>query len=170
MAETDKTEQELETGKNYEIRTEQHFKPYLPKLYALADQVNEIEADISDLCKCIEAQSVAFDCRQAATSVEKRNSTKTCDTHGVVMRISSAHGASQRFVPAVLRPWIFCFCHYSLLAGHPGERRKHITMRRDFCCLYMANSVYETVRDYHFCAQNRQTDNKQRKPRLFPPS
>lgn len=123
MANTDENEQEKEGLESYEQPTEQEFNPHLPVLCALASHVDGTEADTPDLRKFIEAQLTVSDYGQAATSVGKRNSMIEYDIDRVLVRVFLVDGASQRYVPTVLRPRILLLCHYSLFCGHQGKRR-----------------------------------------------
>lgn len=72
MFDRNETEQKQEAREKYDEPTEQEFIPYLPELYALADQVDENEADIPDLNAFIEVLSVDTECRQAIASAGNR--------------------------------------------------------------------------------------------------
>lgn len=125
-------EEEQERWESYDEPSEQDFNPYVCELYAVADQIGEIETYIPDMSECIGPQPVHYDCQQAATVLGKQDSTIIYYTDGVLVRISPIDGTSQRFVPAISRPPILRLWHSSLLVGQPGERFMYDTMRQDF--------------------------------------
>lgn len=101
MFNTNENEQEQEARNNYDESNEKQFKPCLSELYALADQVNENETDIPDLCEFIAEQSIERKYIQAVTSVGKLNSIITYNADGFLVRLSTQYGVSQRLVSAV---------------------------------------------------------------------
>lgn len=94
---THEAEKEQEGIESYEKPTEQDFRPYLRKLYALADKLDESKALVPDLFGFIEAQSVDTDCRQAATFVGKPNSIIIHESDEGLVCVSPMDGTSKRF-------------------------------------------------------------------------
>lgn len=143
------------------------FTNYFPEVFALADRKTEEEVDIPNFCEFTKAQKMNHECHRSAEAVGKPNSTFLYDAVGLLIRVSTINRASQRSVPANLPPRILRLCHYSLLAGNPGERQVYDSMRREFHWSHMANDACSTVRDCQSCAKNRHTNNRQRKMCLF---
>lgn len=88
------------------------------------------KAEIPKLSNFIAAQSTYSDCRGTSTSKVVAESRLSADSDGVLVRISSLDGTSQRVSPASLGPRFLHFCHYSLRAGHSGESRMYCFMRK----------------------------------------
>lgn len=89
---------------------------------------------------------------------------------GVMVRVSPADSASQKYVTITLHARIRRPCHYSLLAGRPGKHLVYYIMSRKLYWPHNANKMYTTVRDCQSYAQNRHTSERQRKMLLFPPN
>lgn len=122
------------TGNLVKLRkpTEQEFKQFLARLWALPKQVVGIETDIPDVRKFIEVKSVDPDYRQAVTSVIKPNSTISYDTNAVLVVDSPINGASKPLVPAVLRTSVVRVCLYLLFVELQRERCMFDTMGNNF--------------------------------------
>lgn len=84
--------------------------------------------------------------------------------------MSAVDGASQRFFLAILGLRILRLYHYSLLAGHPGERLMYDTMRQEVYSPHMSNHRYVTVKDCQSCASNWRDSKRHRELHLFPPT
>lgn len=114
----------------------------------------------------IQAQSLDFECQRSAETVRKPNLTFSCDADGILLLVSAIDGTLQRYVPAASCARIWHPCHYSLLAGYPGERQSYESMLPEFYWPQIANDVYSTRKDCLSCAKNRCTKIRERKLRL----
>lgn len=88
--------------------------------------------DVQNLYESIQPQTMDNKRQCSARTVRKENYTFPYDADGVFIRVSAIDRASQRYVPAVLRPRLLRLCYYSLLAGHLGERRMYDSLRWEF--------------------------------------
>lgn len=91
-----------------------------------------MELDIPDLREFITAQTADNEFRPAATTVAQPKTLFSYAVDGVLVSVSPVDGASQRYLPAVLRPHVLRLCHYLLMEGHPDERQMYDSMRREF--------------------------------------
>lgn len=107
-----------------------HFQQFCPELYALADKVEESETYTTDLREIFEAQPADPNCRHAVALVGKPSSTITFDTGRVLVLASLVDCTSEQFMLAALLTKILHIRQYSLLGGHPVERRMYDTV----CC------------------------------------
>lgn len=108
-----------------------HFVPFLSEFCLLAGITDNEKAEIPTLSKFITAQSTDSGCRTASMPVGKPITLFRIDSDGVLVRVFSLGGASQRVVPATLRPRFPHLCHYSLLVSYPGKRRMYVTVRKE---------------------------------------
>lgn len=85
---------------------------------------------IPSLDEIISAQSNDPYFRSTFAYVRKPNTLFNAESDGVLVSVSPLNGASQRVVPVSIRPRFLHLSHYSLLAGHPGQRWMYDCMRK----------------------------------------
>lgn len=73
------------------------------------------------------------------------------------MRIARIDGALHKIVPTNLHKRVLYLAHHPRLQGHPGAIRMFNPSRREFYWSFMANDVFDTVRDCQYCAKDRDT-------------
>lgn len=104
------------------------FVPFIQVVCMMESITDNHKAKIPTLAEFILAKSTNEDYCSAFASAGKLNTCSNVDSDGVLVRVFLLEGASQRVLPASLRP---CFRHlyrYSLFAGHPVERRMYASM------------------------------------------
>ena len=119
----------------------------------------------------LEAQSTDDFCR-TVLSRQSRN----LDTHffegndGLLRRQHQTDLEIVRIVlPDTLRPRVLNFAHHTILAGHPGQTRKHRHIRETYYWPLMAADIYKNIRNCTTCAKNRVKLRKRAHPlRIFP--
>lgn len=122
-------------------QTIDELAPFFPEIVALTDKVQESETNIPDLVECLQQQAHNNKCCQAAIAVGKQNTRFGYNTNSVLVQVSLIDSASQKYVPAALRARILSLCHYSLMAGHLGERQMYDTIHRDLYWPHVENDV-----------------------------
>lgn len=90
-------------------------------VYALADRAEESKLDIPDWRKFITAQTMDNECRLTAAAASQPKPSFWYDAVGVLESESLVDGASQRYVPSVLRPRVMRLYCYSVMSGQLGE-------------------------------------------------
>jgi len=91
------------------------------------------------------------------------------EKNGLLCRYSVYGRETQRVIPEALKQRLIRYQHQSVLAGHPGSRRMHDTLRR---CIYwptMVVDVYKHVEQCPACAKNRLSERRHTSTmKLFP--
>lgn len=78
------------------------------------------------ILKFIETQRTDTYCNQIKTYIGLPNTTFTYGKHGILASKARIDGAIRKVVPTLLRTWTLNPTHYSVLAGHPEERRMRL--------------------------------------------
>lgn len=79
------------------------FIPFISEVCMIARRTDKEKAEIPTLTEFITVQVSLAHCRAAFTSLGKPNTRFNIDSEGVLVRVSSTNGASQRVMPAPLR-------------------------------------------------------------------
>lgn len=93
-------------------------------------------------------------CSQASCTVKQPGTIFSYDCNGFLVRTASIDWPVQKVVPMSPEPPLLYHLHYPTLARHPGERRMHYSIQREYYWPHMSNEVYTTVRDCQKCTVN----------------
>ena len=107
--------------------------------------------------------------RMEKLGLEEEGAVFEIDQFGILCRRAKLDGAMQKVVPKTLRDRLLYLSHYPRLAGHPGQSTMYNSLRRQFFWPFMANDVYQMVKECRSCAAVRGTPFRHQKfLKLFP--
>lgn len=160
-----------ETEKREDVETEYINKdhPYIGQADNQIDGDDE-EKSPTTLREQLDTPANDRACTHVARTAGFPKSMFTFHTKGALVRVLQVNCASQRYIPASLRPRILHVFHFSLLAVHSGEREMHKNMRQHFYWPQTYIYVYITVAKFFSCTRNCRTNKKERKPRVIAPA
>lgn len=71
-------------------------------------------------------------CNQGALSVRMANAEYKVDKSGLIVQVEPIDDSVESIVPKALYDRLFYPSHHPVLVGHPDQRRKHNSIRREF--------------------------------------
>lgn len=105
------------------------FGAFIPEVCITVEIMGNDRMKIRTVAEFISALLIDADCRSSFASVGKLNIHFNVDSGVVLVLVSPMYGVSQPVVCASIRPGFSHLCHYSILAGHPGELRMYDSTR-----------------------------------------